>query len=157
MIAFGCAITSAEMYDRAARPGLERVRAPGDEVVANSAAGSIFRSYNLILDSVSGREDLEALVLVHQDAEIVDPAFATKVRATLADPEVGVGGCVGAVDVRSIAWWEGSVTWASFVHRYPELGGGDIPSMTWDSDRIPGYARLGEVDTLDGFVLVLSP
>jgi hypothetical protein len=64
---------------------------------------------------------------------------------------------VGAVDVRSIAWWEGSVTWASFIHRYSELGGGDLPSMTWSEDNLPGFARLGEVDTLDGFCLALSP
>jgi hypothetical protein len=49
------------------------------------------------------------------------------------------------------------VTWASFSHRYSELGGGELPSMTWDNDKAPGFARLGEVDTLDGFVLALSP
>jgi hypothetical protein len=59
--------------------------------------------------------------------------------------------------VRSIAWWEGSVTWASFIHRYSELGGGDFPSLTWNDDDKPPYAQLGEVDTVDGFVLGLSP
>ena len=85
------------------------------------AAGSIFRSYNLILDKAAAFDDLEALVLVHQDAEIVDPDFCAKARRALTDPEVGVVGCVGAIGVRSIAWWEGSVTWASFVHRYGRL------------------------------------
>ncbi len=69
-------------------------------------------------------------MLVHQDAEIVDPDFCAKVRAALADPDVGLVGCVGALGVRSIAWWEGSVTWASFAHRYAELGGGEIPAFT---------------------------
>ena len=45
------------------------------------------------------------------------------------DPDVGVVGCVGAIGVRSIAWWEGSVTWASFTHRYGELGGGELPGV----------------------------
>jgi hypothetical protein len=157
MIAFGCSITSTDVYARAAEPGFERVREPDTEIIANSAAGSIFRSYNVILDAVQDRADLDALVLVHQDAEIVDPDFCAKVREALRDPDVGVVGCVGAIDVRSIAWWEGSVTWASFVHRYTELGGGDLPSMTWDTDKAPGFARLGDVDTLDGFVLALSP
>ena len=44
-------------------------------MIANAATGSIFRSYNLILDKVAEREDLEALVLLHQDTEIVDPGF----------------------------------------------------------------------------------
>ena len=157
MIAFGCSITAPDMYARAAQPGIERVREPDSVVMANAAAGSIFRSYNLLMDAVRDREDLEALVLVHQDAEIADDGFMAKLRAALRDPDVGVVGCVGAIDVRSIAWWEGSITWASFIHRYGELGGGDLPSLTWDEHQVPGFARLGEVDSLDGFILALSP
>ena len=52
---------------RSARPGL------GD--------ASIFRNYNLLLEEASKLEDLEALVLVHQDAEIVDAEFCAKVRS----------------------------------------------------------------------------
>ena len=66
-------------------------------------------------------------------------------------------GCVGAVGVRSIAWWEASVTCASFINRYEEHGGGDLPSFSWAWNEAPAYARIGEVETLDGFVLVLSP
>ena len=96
-------------------------------------------------------------MLLHQDSEIVDPDFCRKLRDALVDPEVGVVGCVGALGVRSIAWWEGSVTWASFIHRYTELGGGDFPSVTWEQDKNPPYAQLGEVDSVDGFVLGLAP
>ena len=46
---------------------------------------------------------------------------------------------------------------ASFVHRYEELGGGDVPAFSWAWADAPPYARTGEVDTLDGFLLVLSP
>ena len=58
---------------------------------------------------------------------------------------------------RSIAWWEASVTCASFINRYEEHGGGDLPSFSWAWNDAPAYARVGEVETLDGFVLVLSP
>ncbi len=157
MIAFGCSITAPDMYARCAERGLKLVAEPDSEIIANAAAGSLFRSYNKIIDAVAGSPDLEALVLVHQDAEIVDPQFMPKLREALEYPEVGVIGCVGAIDVRSIAWWEGSVTWASFTHRYSEFGGGEIPSLTWTEQDLPGYARTGEVDSLDGFVLVLTP
>jgi hypothetical protein len=157
VIAFGCAITAPEVYERFARPGIERVAEPGAAVLAYRAMSSIFRSYNLILDHAARRDDLEALVLVHQDTELVDPDFAAKVREALADPEVAVAGCIGALGVRSIAWWEGSVTWASFIHRYGELGGGDLPGFAWDTGERPAYARTGEVDAVDGFLLVLSP
>ena len=157
MIAFACSITDPELYRKCAEPGIRLAAEPGSEVIANAAAGSIFRSYNLIMDSVAGREDLEALVLLHQDAELASPDFCATVREALSDPEVGVVGCVGAVGVRSIAWWEGSVTWASFSHRYQEHGGGELPSLSWKADELPAFAHTGEVDTVDGFVLVLSP
>jgi hypothetical protein len=157
MIVFASAVTSPGVYEACAAPGIALAAEPDSQIVAHPAQGSIFANYNAILDDVAGREDLEALVLLHQDAEIADPEFCAKLRAALADPEVGVVGCVGSVGVRSIAWWEGSVTWASFVHRYTELGGGDVPSLTWNEEAAAPYARLGEVETVDGFVLVLSP
>ena len=136
-------------------PGIRRARRArlGDR--GPPSIGSIFHSYNALLDEFAGRDDLEALVLVHQDAEIIDADFcATIVREALRDPEVGVVGCVGAVGVRSIAWWEASVTLASFINRYEEHGGGDLPSFSWAWSEAPAYARLGEVETLDGFVMV---
>ncbi|MBV9917163.1 MAG: hypothetical protein JO153_11745 [Solirubrobacterales bacterium] len=157
MIAFGCSITDPEMYRKAAERGLRRVAEPDSQLIANAASGSIARSYNVIMDSVAEREDLEALVLVHQDAELASDDLCLKLRGVFAHPDVGVAGCVGAVDVRSIAWWEGSTTWAAFAHRYPEFGGGEITAFTWRADGHPGYARTGEVETLDGFVLALSP
>src|SRR4051812_34361110 len=110
MIAFASSITDPEMYDRAARPGIERAREADSAVLAGAAAGSIFRSYNLLMDQAAELEDLEALVLLHQDSELVGTDFCARIRPVLADPDVGVIGCVGAVGVRSIAWWEGSVT-----------------------------------------------
>ncbi len=157
MIVFATSITSVEGYEQHAAPGIRRAAESDSEVWAFASAGSIFRSYNLLLDRAAELDDLDALVLVHQDAELVDTDFGAKVRQALSDPDVGVVGCVGAVGVRSIAWWEGSVTWASFTHRYGELGGGDLPGFAWLADEAPPYAQLGEVDTVDGFVLVLSP
>jgi GT2 family glycosyltransferase len=157
MIGFGVSITKPDVYERCAGAGIELAKEPDSAVLAYNATGSIFRSYNLLLDKAAELDDLEAFVLVHQDAEIVDPHFCGKLREALRDPEVGVVGCVGAIGVRSIAWWEGSVTWASFSHRYTELGGGEVESFSWNKDALPPYARIGEVDTLDGFVLALSP
>ena len=157
MIAFGTSITDSELYHRCAEPGIQRVAEPDSTIFAYGATGSIFRSYNLLLEKAAKLDDLEALVLVHQDAEIVDDDFCGKVRSALSDPEVGVVGCVGALGVRSIAWWEGSVTWASFIHRYGEFGGGDIEAFSWARENMPAYAQTGEVDTVDGFLIALSP
>jgi glycosyl transferase family 2 len=157
VIAFGSAVTKPEVYRRCAQPGIERAAEPDSEIFDFASIGSLQASYNAVIDEAATREDLEALVLVHQDAEIVDADFCAKIREVLRDPDVGIIGCVGAIGVRSIAWWEGSVTLASFIHRYDEHGGGDLPAFSWAWDEAPPYARLGEVDTLDGFLLVLSP
>ena len=157
MIAFGCSITAPEIYERFAEPGIRLAAEPDSEVLAYASAGSIFRSYNLLLDMAADRDDLEALVLLHQDTEIVDPRFCEKLREALRDPDVAIVGCAGAVGVQSIAYWDGSVTWGSFTQRYREFGGGEVPALTWNEDDIPPYARTGEVDALDGFVLAMSP
>ncbi len=157
MIAFGSSITDPPTYGRCAEPGIRLAAEADSVVIANAAAGSLFRSYNFIIEQAAKLDGLEALVLIHQDTEIADSEFCAKVRAALADPEVGLIGCVGAVDVRSIAWWEGSVRWASFRHQYGESGGGAIEAFTWAQDGRPPYAQLGEVDTVDGFLMVLSP
>ena len=157
MIAFGTSITRPEVFRQAAEPGIRRAAEPNSEVITLDAPGSIFHSYNQLMERAAARDDLEALVLLHQDAEIVDADFCAKVRQVLRDPDVGAVGCVGAVGVRSIAWWEGSVALASFVHRYEEHGGGDLTAFSWAWEDAPPYARTGEVDTLDGFLLALSP
>lgn len=153
MIAFGTAITDADVYRGCAEPGI-RVAAEADsEVIALEPAGHVSRNLNLLVDRVAGREDLEALVLVSEEVEIADPEFCATIRQTLRDPDVAVIGCVGASGVRSIAWWEGSVSRGRVVHRYPEHGGGDIAAFSWTQPR-PAPA---EVDVVDGRLLVLSP
>ncbi len=157
VIAFGCAITEPEIYERCARPGIELAAEPDSVILAQGTAGSIYRNYNLLFDRARELDDLEALVIVHQDAEIVDPRTCEKLRAALADPDVAIVGCAGALGVRSIAWWEGSVTWAAFTHRYKELGGGEVAALSWLPEEMPSYSSLGEVDSVDGFVLAFSP
>ena len=118
MFVFGCAVTDDEIYRECAEPGIRLAAEPDSEIRPLGTAGTIFRNYNLYFDEYKDREDIEALVLVHQDAEIVDPDFCSKVRKALQDEEVALVGCAGAIGVRSIAWWEGSVVWASYVHRF---------------------------------------
>jgi hypothetical protein len=157
MFVFGCSITDLDQYDRCALPGIKLAAEPDSEVKGHQSTTTLFRSYNLLLDEAAGYEDLEGLVLVHQDAEIIDADFCQKIREALSDPDVAVVGCAGAIGVRSIAWWEGAVTWASFSHRYTDWGGGDFEALTFYRDQVPSFAQTGEVDSLDGFVMVLSP
>lgn len=159
MIAFAAPITSPDLYRRCAEPGIERVAEADSENLSVTATGSICHSYNRVLDEAARLDGLEALVLLHHDTEIADAGFNAKARACLSDPSVGVVGCIGAVDVRSLAYWrEGTVVWASSLAQVEEFGGANVPGFSWNSDgELPAHARTGPVDMVDGFLMVLSP
>jgi len=157
LFAFGVAITEPGQYEGFARPGIDRAKEADSVVLAHSSMGSLCRNYNLLLEEARKIDGLEALVLLHQDTEIYSDDFCSVVREAFSDPDVAIVGCAGSIGVRSIAWWDGAVTWASFVHRYPEYGGGDLVATTWNPDDRPAYATTGEVDSVDGFIMALSP
>jgi Glycosyltransferase like family len=153
VIAFGVSIGEAEPYRRFSEPGIGVAAEPDSEIYAFAATGpGVSRTYNLMLGTAARRDDLEALVLLHSHTEIVDTAFCAKVREALRDPDVAVVGCVGAAGVGSIAWWEGAVRSGPVLHRYAEYGSGEVPAFAWARPEEPG-----EVDTVDGFLMVLSP
>jgi GT2 family glycosyltransferase len=154
MLAFGCSIIMPDVYGRCALPGIERVREADSVVFANAASGSIARSYNLLLDSAAELPGLEALVLLHEDAEILDSDFCEKLRRAFADPEVAIVGCVGAVGVHDIAWWDGALSWNAAVYRYGQAGEGEL--MFDGASTAPAPAP-GEVDSLYGVLLAVSP
>jgi GT2 family glycosyltransferase len=156
MIAFGCPVTDAGAYERYAEPGIRLAAEPDSEVLVHRDAASIFRAYNQLCDRAAKLGGLEALVLLHQDAEVVDPDLCRKLREGFADPGVALAGCGGAVGVRSISWQEGTITWAGYTHRFEELGGGEIPGLSWP-ETVPSYARTGEVDSIDGILIAMSP
>ncbi len=121
-------------------------------VLAHAASGSVARSYNLLLDRAAGLQDLEALVIVHEDAELLDEDFCARLRGGLTDPSVAVVGCVGATGVRDIAWWSGAVVWNSAAYHYGELGGGELTFSGGGEPR-----ATGEVDTVYGVLMALAP
>ena len=153
MIAFGCAVEEPDAYRDRAGPGIALAAEPGSAVHVLAATGSECRSYNLVLDQAARHDDLEALVLLDENTEITDRDLCAKVRGALADPDVGVIGCVGATAVEGVAWWEGEITRGRVVHRYREYGGGELDAFAWERAGAPP----AEVEAVPGFLLVLSP
>ena len=153
MIAFASAVQEPDSYRDHAGPGIELASEPGSAVHVLAAASSICRSLNLLLDHAAGHDDLEALVIVDEDAEIADRDLCAKLRRALADPDVAVVGCVGATGVAGPAGWEGTVTCGDVRHRYREYGGGELDAYAWARASAPP----AEVDAAAGFLLALSP
>jgi SAM-dependent methyltransferase len=117
------------------------VAGPDDLLIEAEHPNSIFVAYNEVLDAVRERNDLEALVLLHEDTEVLRPEFAEIVRWHLDQPQVAVVGAVGARGVQGLAWWD-----AETYGRVLETGGLiDFGGGTHD------------VDTVDGLAMALSP
>lgn len=156
MIAFGCSITSRETFDRLALPGIRRASERDSLVLDRDSTVIPYATYNAMLDELAGRDDVEAVVFLHQDLVIEDEDFATKVRRRLDDPEIALVGNAGGRGVESIAWWEGEVlgSWR-WAH-------GDEPAYQYEPTEWENFvaeSRSGshEVDALDGMLHVLSP
>ncbi len=143
MIVFAACVADAEKFRTIAAPGLRTATEPDSVVVEATTTTSIFEAYNEVLEAVADREDLEALVLLHEDTEILDPGFCAKVREVLADGTVGVIGVIGGRGGDGLAWWNAPVK----AGRVTETRG-VIDFGT------PGVV---DVDAVDGLLLVLSP
>jgi hypothetical protein len=141
MIAFAVCIGSEEKFRRYAAPGLRAAAEPDSVIAEVTGADSIFTAYNEVLDALADSDDLEALVLLHEDTEIVDSRFCQKLRQRLADTEIAVVGVVGARGVRNLGWWEGEGFGRVLETRgIVDFGGGSH-----------------DVDSVDGLLMALSP
>lgn len=138
-------MASEATYRTWALPGINRVAEPDSIVLLPEEHRSPPAAYNRMLDRVGGLGDLEALVLLHEDVEIVDVAFISKLRRRLSEPDVAVVGVVGARGVRSLAWWEGDCVRA-VASPAPQRGRNELPTRAQE-----------DVDVVDGFLMALSP
>lgn len=155
MIGFACAIADEEKYRRFALPGIERVRDPDAPLIELRDRDCLFAAYNEALDLFASNPRVEAAVLVHEDTEIRDQRFEEKVRWALSDPLVAIVGTIGAVGVQGIDWW---------VHDYG-VGSSILEPIEaeelyetplLEGSEISGSGSSGVVDTVDGYMMVLS-
>jgi hypothetical protein len=142
MIAFAACIASHEKFGTHAATAVNRALQPGDVFAELTTTSSIHEAYNEALEHFSTVDELEALVLMHEDVELLAPElFAGRVRRALADPSVAIAGAVGARRVPGLAWWEGEIAGA----------------VTETRGNVHGDMRNRDVDAVDGLLMVLSP
>jgi hypothetical protein len=141
VIAFASCVASPEIFRNRCLPGMQRVAEDDFLFGELTTKTSIFEAYNEALDHFCGVDDLEALVLLHQDTELLDRRFCATVREAMSDPEVALVGAIGARDVRSLAWWDGTMAGRVIDSRAPLDFGFENP----------------RVDSVDGLLMILSP
>ncbi len=142
MIVFGVCVGDREKYETVALPSIRRVAAADDLILGAPGDPGICAVYNTFVAEARRHPDCDALVLLHEDLELVDPNFRAKTLRVLAEPSVGVAGVIGGAGLRDLRWWEARRT-AGFVYetRFPVSHG----------------AREADVDALDGMLLLISP
>ena len=146
MIVFLVAVADQSRFDAIAAPGIERVREPDSLVVTvrpEPGCGPQ-RALNAALDELVDQPDLEAVVILHEDVELVGLDTAAVVRDAFTGPDVAIAGAIGAQGVPGLAWWAGIPIGATGTEHV--LDG-----------RIAGVIHRGPVDAVDGLVLCLSP
>lgn len=135
MIAYGCCVGSWRKFTDYVAPWTASRR-----LTVKFGYTGIVQPYNELLDSVQHYPDLEALVLVHDDLELLDPDGEAKLVAPLADPDVGLVGVAGGGG-DSIYWWN---------HE-------PVGHQRTDVRLIDFGQREGDVTLIEGSVMVLSP
>lgn len=78
-----------------ARRSMERILEPDSLILTRNGHDSIQQPYNEMLEEAAAREDLEMLILMHQDLELLDDSLLERVRPLLADSGVGLVGIFG--------------------------------------------------------------
>lgn len=143
MILFGTCVGGAgERFEAITLPSLRKTTTSDDVVLWRRGDAGISAVYNAFIDEALARPEAEALVLLHDDVEIVDPSFRAKVLRHLSAPSAGVVGVAGGAGLHSLEWWTASTT----------------AGRVFETRRVMDFgARRAEVDAVDGLLLVVSP
>jgi Glycosyltransferase like family len=141
VIGYGCCVGSWDKFYKNVVPW---TGSKSTGVIALSGQTSICRAYNSILNAVSSM-GLDAMVLLHDDLEIIDSYAETKFLAAVAEPDVALVGVIGGTpDPPSISWWE---TPTRVGHQMTDSGLLDFGRPT----------GLADVLFIEGSIMVFSP
>lgn len=135
MIVYGCCTNNWTKFATHVAP-----RTADRRVIATSGHSGIVGAYNMLLDAAGRYDDLEALILLHDDLELVDPDAERKLVEPLEDPSVALVGVAGGGG-DSIYWWNHS----------------PVGHQRTDVRLIDFGPRAGDVTLIEGSCMVLSP
>lgn len=134
MIGYGVCVGSWKKLSRNVIP-----RVGDSPLFALSGQTQLTVAYNTILEAYRGR-GLDAVVLLHDDLELVDPDAEAKFGKALTDPDVAIVGVCGGRGDQSLAWWQSET----------------VGRQMTDSGMLD-FGGTGEVAFVEGSLMVFSP
>ncbi len=141
MIILGTCVGDEERYRSVALPSLERIAGSEDLIWSKSGQHGIVAAYNEMIRDARALPRCEALVLLHEDVEIIEENFRAKLRRSLREG-VGVVGVIGASGLDGLAWWNS-----------PQHAG-----MVYETRHVIDFGgRHRDVDAVDGLLMALAP
>ena len=141
MIVVGVCAGPTDKFENIAAPGIRRSFGDEATVICKRNQRSICEAYNSILDEATAMDGLEAVVFIHDDVELMDPAISEKITSTFLRPGVGLVGVIGAQNVRDMRW-----------HLFDGRGTAQTSSGTLCYEPVTDF-----VDTIDGIFMAVSP
>lgn len=136
-VAYGCCVGSWEKFGANVVPRA----VAGAPVLGLSGQTSIADAYNVILGAYA-YVGLDMLILQHDDLEIIDADAIAKLAKTFAeDPDIALIGVAGGSVRGGLGWWAQD----------------PIGRVQAETTLVDFGARSGEVEMLDGCLLVFSP
>lgn len=135
-IGYGCCVGTWDKFHRYVEPRI----CPKRPVITTSNQLSISVAYNAILDGFRSY-DLDAVILVHDDLELIDLLTEEKVLTTLSEnTDIAIVGVAGGGP--SMSWWN-----------VEPIGHQLTDSMMLEF----GGRRSGHVDIVEGSFMAFSP
>lgn len=135
-IGYGCCVGTWDKFHRYVEPRIPKDR----PILTASNQTSISVAYNAILDGFKVY-DLDAVILIHDDLEMIDPATEEKVLSAFKiHDDIALVGVAGGGP--SLAWW-------NIMPRGHQLT---------DSGPLKfGVSNFGYVDMIEGSLMAFSP
>jgi hypothetical protein len=138
VVAYGVCVGSWDKFQQYVTPNIERLG--GRSLFAVAGQSSIAVAYNSILNACRDH-GFNALVLQHDDLEIIDVDAEEIFLTALTDSTVGLVGVCGGKGETSLAWWNTET----------------IGHQLTDSGMLDFGPREGDVAFIEGSIMVLSP
>jgi hypothetical protein len=134
-IAYGCCVGTWDLFHKYVEPRIPKDR----PIMTASNQTSISIAYNAILDGFRVY-DLDAVILLHDDLEMIDPSTETRVINVFeSTPDVAIIGVAGGGP--TLNWWNAD----------------PVGHQLTDAQLIDFGLREGDVHIVEGSFMVFSP